>query len=503
MLLTTSVPKQYQPQGMCLKLYLYVVYLFSLGCTQSLNRVRQIYPQPSQTVFQQFTGTPSNGHFLASDSIYLHSEYGPEGAFMRAFKKDGTLVKGLNRTAPFSKSFVRADDELVVFGVTSEIRKFTITYSYPDFIEFAGSFSIGHSLNLLRSVKDENTTRIFVSTSTGGLLFVYEAVSLNAPTLSATVPTFASSSMLALTSIEGAVIIGGDTDFLSFVDKASMSEELTVTVESGVTEILEDKLAYTDFGIFDFACDSVMTVFRGKLTLTGWVFLQSTAYTDPINNLLEFRAVNYLLVASGTKMQIIKRTTYETIVEHLLDGQLASSSIGCCEAVKFKYTLSAPIVLTSTTDTVFRSYQIDLSFCSSYSGQTCTTCNLGFKLNNQSSDNVCITEDEYPPRHGIKGSTISFCLDTRCDLCAKAFYKCQVCQPGFYINAISFNCSTLDESPQFGIDPLNVSLIKRCSDSECKLGLGRSRLPPRLHEVCQLSQRVLHADQPLLCQKSL
>jgi hypothetical protein len=462
---------QEQGQAACLKLYLYMVCLFSLGCTQPLSRISQIYPQPSETVFQQFTGTPSNGYFLSANSIYLHSEYGPEGAFIRGFKKDGTLVKGLNQTAPFSRSFVRADDTLVTFGVTSEIRKFTITYTYPDFFVFSGNFSIGHNRNLLRSVKDENTTRIFVSTSTGGFLYVYEASSLNAPTQSATVATFVASSMNALTSIEGAVIIGGTANSLSFVDKVSMNEELTVPVESGVTAVLEDKLAYyNQYGILDFACDSVKTLFRRELAPTGWVHLQFATYTDQINNLVEFRAVNYLLVGSGSKLQIIKRTTYVTVTELALNGVLVSSSIGCCEELKFKYTISAPIVLTSNANTIFNSYQIDLNFCSSYSGQTCNTCNIGFKLNNQSIGNICITEDEYPPRYGIKGSTISPCLDTRCDVCAKAFYKCQVCQPGYYINGVYFNCSTLAENPRFGIDPLNVSVINRCSDSECKYG---------------------------------
>ena len=490
-----SVWKLEQGQAAWLRLYMYVVCLFSFGCTQPLNRIGQIYPQPSETVFKKFTGTPSKGYFLAGFNIYLHSEYGPEGAFIRGFKKDGTIIKGLNQTAPFSRSFVKADDELVTFGATSEIRKFTITYTYPDFFVFAGNYSIGHNLNLLLSITEKDTARIFVSTSTGGYLYVYEAATLNSPTQTASVATFVSNSMNALTSIEGAVIIGGTASSLSFVDKASLSEDLTVAVESGVTTILEDKLAfYNQNLILDFACDSVMTLFRRELSLTGMVHLQSAAYANPINNLVDFRAVNYLLVGSGNKLQILKRTTYATVTELTLDGVLVSSSIGCCEELKFKYIISAPIVLASNADIMFRSYQIDLSFCSSYSGQTCNTCNLGFKLNNQSNGNICITEEEYPPRYGIKGVTISPCLDTRCDLCAKTFYKCQVCQPGYFINSVFLNCSTLAESPQFGVDPLNVSLIKRCSDSECKPGLSRSRLRPRLHKVHQLSQRILHAD---------
>jgi hypothetical protein len=406
---------------------------------------------------------------LPGYNIYIHSEYGPAGAFIRGFRKDGTLVKGLNQTAPFSWSFVKTDNELVTFGANSEITKFTITYIYPDFFLFAGSFAVNHNLNLLRSVRDDNTTRIFVSTSTGGSLFVFEAASLNAPTQTTTLPSFASSSMTALTSIEGALIIGGATSSLSFVDKTSMNEELTVSIETGVTEILEDKLAIYDYyGVFDFACDSVKTVFRRGLSITGWVFLQSATFTNSINNLVEFRAVNYLLIGADTKLQIIKRTTYETVIEQLLDGVFASSSIGCCEEFKFKYILSAPIVLTSGSKIIFNTYEIDLNYCSSYSGKTCNTCNIGYKLNNQSADNRCITEDEYPPRYGIKGSTISPCLDTHCDVCAKAFYKCQVCQAGFYINAVSFNCSSLGESPQFGVDPLNTSLIDRCADSECR-----------------------------------
>ena len=467
MLVTSSIWKQDQKQAASLKLYLYMVYLFSLGCTQPTTRIGQVYPQPSEVVFQKFTGPPTNGFFLAGQTMYLHSEYGPEGAFIRVFKKDGTLIKGLNQTAPLSRSLVKAGDELIVFGLTSEIRKFTITYTYPDFIVFAGNYSIGHNLNLLCAVKDENTTRVFVSTSTGGFLYVYEATSLNTPTQSISITSFASGSMTALTSIEGAVIVGGTASSLSFVDKTTMSEALTVAVDSGVTAMLEDKLANTNYGILDFACDSVMSVFRRELTPTGWVHLQSKVYTDTINNLIEFHAVNYLLVGSGTKLEIIKRTNYALVVEKLLNGVLTSSSIGCCEEFKFKYTLSAPIVLTSNSDIIFNSYQIDLNFCSSYSGQKCNTCNIGYKLNNQSDGNVCITEEEYPPKHGIHGSTISPCLDSRCEVCAKAFYKCQVCQPGYYINAVSFNCSTLAESPLFGVDPLNVSLIKRCSDSEC------------------------------------
>ena len=468
-----------------LNIFSYSVFLLIiLETNQQPAKISQIYPQPTESIFQTFTTTSYNGLYLADQSIYMHSEFGSAGASIKALRKDGTMVKSLAQSSASTYNLARLKDKLLTFGLLSDIRQFDITYIYPDFFVLSLTQSVGHNRNFKLVLSDSSDTKVFVTTTTGGIIYAYSVTDLTQSLLTGNLPPFSTKSMdAAIWIADGFLLIAGTASDASQVDSSTLIQTNQFPTEASVKHILKDNRAFNQDPVIDITCDSINSLQRKVLGVSGFVQINTRPYLNPFTNLLEFRSVNYLAVSAGTSIDLIKRTTYDLVESFGLNGVISIGGVGCCEDILFKYTFSAVLQQTSPPQIIFSSFRANLDFCSGYNNAKCVICNQGYKLTNTSDNNTCISEDEYPPRYGVRGSTIVECFDSRCSVCTKAYYKCEVCDTPYLINAASFNCTTVEESQMFGIDLTNTSVVRRCVDSECRIVVIRSRVWKGLHEV--------------------
>lgn len=435
-----------------------------------ISRITQFYPQTSTVTPYAFTNNAVHtGFFIPGFNTYVHSETAATGSFLRVARKDGSLVRQSTDNAADSKSLNFYSNTMVSFGANSDIKLFNFQYIHPDFYTFTASYSGGHNLNLNRAFIDSKTAMHYVSSIGGGKLYKYTHSDLNTPPSQVTF-----GDLLTIESItkfgDDFLLIAGSNNLIKSIDRAAMGESTSGTTAcTSILRVLHDAFSLPQNETrIDVACGSTVC----KYLMSGSTLRlvsQFGSATAPINNMIEFGEVNYLLLTYGNDMHIIKRTNFDPAQEFILRavGALTQGSIACCEDNLQKFTFSTAVFNSIVLSTTFSVFQANFDFCSNYDGSTCIECNNGYKLLNNDLNNRCIMQDEYPYRYGAKGSMIGECQDSNCLRCKNAFYKCEVCSANLHINQESFECSDLSKMDKFGVDTTNSSIIFKCQDLNC------------------------------------
>lgn len=435
-----------------------------------LSRISQIYPNTG-TVTPEVFGFPPGGRFYLSDfEVFVYGEYDGTSPVVRALRKDGTVVQtstDLNALSSYGLSF--CDDAMASFGNSAQITRFTFQYINPNFFVLDAEYSVGHSLDLFVSYADEGSSTYFVSTVASGNLIKYAASDLTTVLLQVNFPDVSSFSVVNPFRDTG-LLLAGTQSLIKVVDKAALSTIAswpTTCSPAAITNAIPD-IAHqpASASLLDVGCDQYLTRVDVSAATPTAVFA-SVDFAAPVDDVFEIRWHSYVVVAVGSTVQAVKRTTYDAatmLSSPVLANPVWPGSVACC--YQDGHGLAAAMTLNILEYTVIK---IDLDFCASYSedGLTCNECNSGMKLNSTEPGNRCITQDEYPPQFGAKENGISACIDKNCSRCLNSYEECEVCPSPYFINSQSKNCSDLGTIFQFGRDPNNASIIQPCTDANC------------------------------------
>lgn len=437
--------------------------------TGQIPRVSQFYPNAGTVTPYQFSFPVTNGFFLPAFTTYVQGETGGAAPSIRALRKDGSVIQVTANNALTSYSLNFYNDYMVSFGSMDSIIKYKFDYAFPGFFVLDAAQSLTHNLGFYMAKVDTSSGMHYISTLTAKIVYKYSDADLTTPAGQMTFPDVTVFSVLSFMTSNSIILAGKDSK-IKFADRTSLVESLSYTTTcnaaNAIINVLYDGVHVPQTEILlDAACDSLLTKYSFESGTLNKV-AEITSFTNPISNLMEFPLHNYLMVTYIDTIEVVKRSSYLATdgFKQLTLATVNTYSYACCEENKHKFTFTAA---SGTGPIYFKSITINLDFCSNYDGLTCTECNSGYKLDSSDAGNRCITPDEYPPRYGAKGSLIAECKDSNCNQCIEAYYKCEACNPPFFINMESYECSDLANLSLFGKDLSNSSIIKRCKDSNC------------------------------------
>ena len=113
-----------------------------------------------------------------------------------------------------------------------------------------------------------------------------------------------------------------------------------------------------------------------------------------------------------------------------------------------------------------------LDFCNTNGEDPCTQCQAGRYLNSASSQNLCITPEDFPKGYGINGLYMAPCLGDLakgCIACTGTTAVCTLCDGGngFYLEPIAGQCYLVSSIPTgFGLNTA-TNLVESCTVPNC------------------------------------
>lgn len=438
---------------------------------QQIARISQLYPSPTTPSPASFAKPATvGGLYIAQGSVYIHAEDSSAPASIRAFKSDGSAILALDSVSANTKALIQANDFIVSFGATADIRKFKILYTPNSFFQLDSTQRVGHNLNFLAGTADPNSALMYLTTSASGSVYSYDANNLNFEVLSMNFVEFSALAIRSIGLLDGSTIaIGGAFADIYFLQKATLGKiKGQVLPTSHTLRIFPDKSSYALSPPIDVLTNAGLLLGKYSFDTSTPSLLSSKTYPTPANNIVDFPSTNYYLVSGDLFMEIVKITTLTALDSLQLAGNTAPA-IACCEVVNSKFVYTVPYFPPASANPLLYIFRSNVDFCTSYSSaNTCSDCFIGYKLTKLTSGNRCIAEDEFPPQTGAKGRTIADCTDTNCLVCKKNHLKCELCPAGYHISLETFKCVILTGLKDFGQDPTNSSLANRCTQLFCK-----------------------------------
>ena len=328
-----------------------------------------------------------------------------------------------------------------------------------------------HNLNFQAGLAEPNSQHVYLSTSDGGKVLLYDSSTMTAPLATQVFLEFSSKSInLLLFLNQNTIIIAGDAQSLVTFDKTNLSKINSLAYNSALCLFaIIDKSSFKASAVVDLVSNGGLRLNKIDFSpdLASQVSSLEISFTEPISNFVEVATVNYYLITRSNNLDILKITDYKVLETMFMTGPPQSRSLACCEQTLSKFTFSVPYTLSPNL--LLGIYSANIDFCSAYSNLgVCSDCSIGYKLTNSSVGNRCVSEDEFPPKTGASGKYISNCTDPNCLMCKKNNLKCEDCPSVLLISLETFQCIQLDNFPEFGVDPSNSSLSNRCSSLFCK-----------------------------------
>lgn len=449
-------------------MFILMICLFDFTAEQ---RISQVYPLPTTVTPQTFSTPVTNGRYSQTGDAYIHYPYGPAGTNIRILQKDGTLLYDLSQTGSNVNDFILVGDNLYAFGSTNGIMHYMLTYTLPTYMTYSATFAASHNLNLLWTFLIPSTSLVLVTTSTGGNVHRFDTSNWVLPPSTVNIPFLTGGTVDAMDVLPAdKVVCAGQNSGIAVFDKLTMASVQTFTGDAQIGRISYDTLSSNGKTYVDYVENAGFNLKRAEFGVSAMISTFSVGLPGSINNLLPFPHIGYLMITVGNSLSVFRRTSLTLVESFTLTGEFSTKSIALSggSAPTHKYVISGALVQTTpVSQTIFSTYEINLNYCASFSGTTCSVCFAGYQANSTVGDNRCILPEEYPPFYGASGRTIAPCKDTNCAECIKNYEACTLCKAGTYLNPLNSTCQVITEPSTFGIDPLNPQKLKQCEDFSC------------------------------------
>ena len=452
------------------KHFLVLFYLIQASASIQINRIIPWYPGPSIATPYNFQAASSQGAYLPEFGAFVHADFQPTTpGKIYLLSKDGQILISLPGVSKNTRGLSGIRDKVLTFSSNDDIKMFTVT-SGPVSISLSMTDSVSHNLNLRFAWKDKDSDRIYVSTANTGFIHSYDFGAYSTPLQSSKITLSAGAVINKLIWTSSNFLAAGGTSMsLTFIQKS----DLFPISSSSQTQILNmhiDTLEPIDSIIIDIATTTTISRYNFTSNSQG-----SLLFQKPITNsqaFVEFSGLNYLLSISGLNSQLFIRSTYETIDEILnLGGLVDPLSTACCYSEFQRQYFSVSFVKTSTLPRIFKSFIIDLNFCTSYKGDVCTACYKGYTFDSlDTASNKCLSPLDFPVGFGNGGASLGPCLDKNCKNCRANSSECRGCLEGYLLDPFSASCVNLTSTPSYGLNPANFSEAFPCEDFGCKTG---------------------------------